>query len=270
MIKKFDKYVFEAALPKDKTTGLPLWLSKGLVDGEYSYSMGAPQGLLIQIRSSVRSNGLAAETGKDSIRVWLSDRLGNPTGSKVQSYITRVPGWEERLTSILRVLWKRAAMLKTCPECKHLMDIFKVKKEGRNKGRLFTKCLKHDHFKWLEGEPEAILPVGASNVAELVINSHFKKDAVQALKLKIKSEPSWMLYALRHVFSKQTSDERATDSARWKNKVGFSAFDAEILSSCARQYEQKKFLSEKQIALCLKRVSVYAGQIVKDYQFSWI
>lgn len=149
MVDEFGVKTFERALPVDKKTKKPLWKSVGIKDGEYTYHMDAPQGLVIQIRSSIRGDGISATTGKDSIRIWLTTAAGMPVGSKVQAYVTRVNGWDKRLIEVLREVWKRAKTLKRCPDCKKFMGIYKVKKVGENTGRLFSQCREHKHFTWL-------------------------------------------------------------------------------------------------------------------------
>lgn len=147
-VEIFTKKQFEDALPKHKTSGQALWTEKGLDKGEYTYGMKIKDGVHISIRSSVKVHGTSAETGKDSIRAHLCDVEGKPLGSKVNAYTTRVKGWEERLTGILRELWGRGMndKLKPCPSCGKMKGVFQVKKDGKNKGRLFVAC-PGDHFK---------------------------------------------------------------------------------------------------------------------------
>jgi hypothetical protein len=148
--ERFSKAQFEEALPKHKDTKEKLWEHAGFIRGEHCYRMNINQDIVIQIRSSVNGNGFAAETGGNSIRAWLTDMDGEPLGSKVQAYVTRRPGWEKRLVDVLRELWLRAQKAGYCPRCKKAKGVYKVKKEGRNKGKLFAKCFPcDDGFEWL-------------------------------------------------------------------------------------------------------------------------
>ena len=141
--EKFTKEQFEKVLPKD------LWKGLGAVDGEYLYAMSPTPEIRIYIRSSIRPDGIAADTGKDSIRAWLSSADGTPLGSKTQAYVTRIPGWETRLIEMLRKLWKNSKKIEQC-SCGRLMGVFKVKKRGPNHGRQFTKCLScNSGFRWI-------------------------------------------------------------------------------------------------------------------------
>lgn len=151
MIDTFTPDEFEAALPVHKETKQPLWKSEGLIDGEYAYSLSINSDIIIQIRSSIHPNGYSAEVGKDSIRVWLADKDGQPLGSKTGKWVTRSVGWQERMINSLRELWERARKAGYCSKCKVPMGVYKVKKQGPNKGRLFKQCPKCENsFAWLE------------------------------------------------------------------------------------------------------------------------
>lgn len=147
-VEIFSKEQFEAALPNTVS-----WKCLGLKDGEFAYKMQINDDIFIQIRSSVKANGFSADTGQDSIRAWLVDNNGKPLGSKVLKWTQRIPGWEERMLDVLRILWKRAQWAGYCPDCKIPMGVFKSKTK-KNPNRLFKKCTnencKHDrnHFEW--------------------------------------------------------------------------------------------------------------------------
>ena len=115
----------------------------GLASGEYEYHIPLPpnQAVSLAIRSSVDGSGFAAETGTNSIRVWLVDpRNDEPVGSKVQAWVTRVSGWRERLAKTMRELVKRRMETGDCHRCYAPISIYKVKKNTTNQGRLFGKC----------------------------------------------------------------------------------------------------------------------------------
>jgi hypothetical protein len=154
MIDRFTKQQFEDALPKHKATGKPLWKSLGLEGGEYAYTLEIKPGVEIRVRSSVRSDGQAALVAEDSIRIWLAGPDGSSLGSKDQRHITRVNGWQSRLTDGLRRLWLRGKELTPCPVCNSHTLAMKVVKEGPNKGRFFQMCAnekcEHRWVKWLD------------------------------------------------------------------------------------------------------------------------
>lgn len=88
-----------------------------------------------------------------------------------------------------------------------------------------------------------------------------KKATIQYFKEKLSSDDRWALKGLIAIYGNQTQEEQASDMTKVDNKIGFSAFDAEILSSFAKQYQQRGFLSPKQVALLHKRIPKYAGQL---------
>lgn len=148
-VEIFTKQRFEQSLPVNKTTGTALWVSAGLQLGEYTYKIPVNDVCSIEVRSSVRSNGVSASTGKDSIRAWLVGPDGKPVGSKVQSYVTRTAGWDTRMVDMLRKLYVMGRLVVKCHRCTKVVQILKVKKEGPNKGALFTKCDCPNSFKWV-------------------------------------------------------------------------------------------------------------------------
>jgi hypothetical protein len=149
-VDTFSRDQFEAALPRHKDTGDKLWEYVGLKDGEHCYWMQVDPVVAIFIRSSIRSNGVSAKAGEDSIRAWLVVMEGlKPLGSKVSQYTTRVPGWQARLTEVLRTLYSWRKKAGNCPACGRPKGIFKSK-QPQSKGRVFAKCSEHNHFAWLD------------------------------------------------------------------------------------------------------------------------
>lgn len=145
MIETFTREQFEQALPKsDKFKVEPL----GLVDTEYCYLLKIHEKAAIFIRSSVGSNGVSAATGEDSIRCFLVDGKRAPLGSKINKFTTRKPGWGERLKDncryLIRLHWAAGFDSRGEPA-----KIFKVTKEGPNKGRYFIPETATTKFQWL-------------------------------------------------------------------------------------------------------------------------
>src|SRR5688572_6853348 len=177
-IDRFSLDRFAAALPKRKPVGEApaesLAVSVGMVQGEHCFIIqpfpAVPVGLFI--RSSVDASGYAAATGEDSIRVlWCA--LGIPNiyapdvrrvpytiiGNKAKAYTTRVVGWEDRLTALLRKLAAVVRWCLPCPKCGERLTPFTTKK-GDNAGRCFVNCAKCRNgeksavFYWTETEDE--------------------------------------------------------------------------------------------------------------------
>lgn len=143
MIETFTKAEFEAALPKsDKFPVRYL----GLIQQEHCYLLQVNEKAGIFIRSSVDSTGVSAATGEDSIRCFLVTDKRVPFAAKIVRWTTRQKGWNERMKDNFRYLIRlhKAAGFDDKGEP---APIFKVQKEGPNKGRFFAK--KNNQFIWL-------------------------------------------------------------------------------------------------------------------------
>lgn len=154
-VETFNRYQFQKALPKNKNTGEQMWQYAGQIKGEEVYYVNTAQpDVFIMVRSSVRgATGWSADSGEDSIRCYLINKDGKPMGSKVNRWTTRMPGWEKRLTEVLRTLYGWTIKSGRCA-CGEPKAIFKVKKSGSNKGRVFADCPKKENkcknqFVWL-------------------------------------------------------------------------------------------------------------------------
>jgi len=273
-IERFSKEQFEAALPVHKDTGDAIWYYTGLDAKEHTYQINVKPGVAIQIRSSVQSDGFAAETGSDSIRAWLVNENGAPLGSKVISYTTRQPGWADRMTKVLRKLFATGQKIQQCPYCGKLMGIFKVKKDGPNKGRQFSKCWDHGNtFYWLDEQEaptpppkkkQTIFPYAQDDVVKTLATSRTIKGRVGMLKNDLAEDADLAVWALLYIYSFQTASEQAVGDTYEDNGVGFSGVDAEILSSFAEQWKKRESLSPKQLEILHKKMGKYAKQIEKS------
>jgi hypothetical protein len=144
MIEQFTKKDFENFLQSNHSP----FQSLGLIDNEETYTLSLDNQTSITIRSSIKSDGLSADVGKDSIRVWLMNG-DKPLGSKVSKWTTRQPGWQGRLDENIKQLISWRALAGDCKECGQAKGIFKAKTE-KNKGRPFAKCQEHNGFVWLD------------------------------------------------------------------------------------------------------------------------
>jgi len=131
------------------------WFRDGVQTGEYHYHFIAKvfesidDGISIEVRSSIGRDGQSAASGQDSIRIWFANADGDPVGNKAKRWITRVKGWERRLTEQVTEMATIACKVKLCPDCEQIPGVFIVKKDSPNKGRWFSKCKAHNHFTWL-------------------------------------------------------------------------------------------------------------------------
>ncbi len=117
MTATFTKDDFEKRMKARINKTSTLFDYYGIIAGEYVFTLKVSEFAEIMIRSSVRLNGVAASTGKDSIRCWLvNPDTKESVGSKVSKYITRVDGWEDRLVNSLRKLYKMGLILKNADQ----------------------------------------------------------------------------------------------------------------------------------------------------------
>lgn len=121
--ERFSRQQFEAALPTDKNTNEPLWIYNGFDRGEETYVVpiknGSVKRVAILIRSSIKADGYAADTGEDSIRMWLvNSETEKPLAKKLDAYTKRTPDWDKRMVEKIRKLYKRGLQMHNCPKCK--------------------------------------------------------------------------------------------------------------------------------------------------------
>lgn len=88
----------------------------------------------------------------------------------------------------------------------------------------------------------------------------WEKDEIKAL---LTDSNVFVQRAVVKMLERQTSAEAAGGYTHDANGIGFSAFDAEFLTSIAKQVMDGKNLSEKQIASARKSMLRYARQITE-------
>lgn len=90
-----------------------------------------------------------------------------------------------------------------------------------------------------------------------------KTNITKYVRFRLKTNPAWATKALVKLFTEgQTADEQVSEVTRYDNNIGFSGADSEILSSFAKQYMKKGYLSDKQMALLHKKISKYSRQVI--------
>ena len=68
--------------------------------------------------------------------------------------------------------------------------------------------------------------------------------------------------AILAIYGRQTASEQSTETTSESNGVGFNGVDAPFLSSLAKFYEEKGYLSPKQVSYGRKKIRKYANQLV--------
>jgi hypothetical protein len=67
--------------------------------------------------------------------------------------------------------------------------------------------------------------------------------------------------ALIAIYNRQTDDEQSSENTYYRNDIGFSGVDGNILSSFAKQLLSRGFLSEKQMVIARKKMKKYWRQL---------
>jgi len=83
------------------------------------------------------------------------------------------------------------------------------------------------------------------------------------IKEKLATDERWAMRGLMRIFEFQTSQEQSVDQTVEQNNVGFPHCHAEIFSSFAKQYQQRGYLSPKQMAIVHRGMPRYASQLLR-------
>ena len=90
-----------------------------------------------------------------------------------------------------------------------------------------------------------------------------RRERIAAFKAALATDAAWAHRAIVVLFQHQTASEQASDVTSVENGVGFTGFDAEILSSFAKQIQRGRTLSPKQLAIAHRKLPKYAAQLVR-------
>ena len=164
MIDQFTKKEFEIALARildGKGQNIPT--ANAFEDGEWVYTVPISDFAQLKVRSSIGNSGMAADSGEDSIRIFLEVKVedGSWRGSKkIGAWTTRQPGWANRMADKMRELWNLGSHIKTnrtfCtnPKCAHKLKGMWITASGKNAGRPAEKCFNCNDFastfRWLD------------------------------------------------------------------------------------------------------------------------
>jgi hypothetical protein len=93
--------------------------------------------------------------------------------------------------------------------------------------------------------------------------AQWDKDRVRAI---LDGSKKLRVEALLHLYRSQTDSEKQSGVTGERNGVGFSKFDAELLSSFAQQAIRRGFLSAKQMQVLNRRLPHYWRQLAPVMQ----
>lgn len=98
-----------------------------------------------------------------------------------------------------------------------------------------------------------------------------RKITAQDIKALLERSDRAVERAVVLIYHRQTADERAGEVTVHSNGVGFNAFDAEILSSFAKQIElnrwnmpEGRILSAKQMVIARRKMMRYTRQLIEE------
>ena len=107
---------------------------------------------------------------------------------------------------------------------------------------------------------ELVVEVGQTQ--NLVQKITSKAQLVSMLKTQLATRPQQAIKGLMRIYANQTESEQSSGIVISNNGIGFVHVDSEILTSFAKQFEERGSLSEKQLAILYKKMPKYAGQLI--------
>lgn len=107
---------------------------------------------------------------------------------------------------------------------------------------------------------ELVVKVGQTQ--NLVQKITSKAQLVSMLKAQLATRPQQAIKGLMRIYANQTESEQSSGIVISNNGIGFVHVDSEILTSFAKQFEERGSLSEKQLAILYKKMPKYAGQLI--------
>ncbi len=102
-------------------------------------------------------------------------------------------------------------------------------------------------------------PIVALGIGHKITQSEIR----DFVKKQLGTNKAWALKALIKIFEFQTENEQEYEETSVYNRVGFTGVDGEILTSFAKQYKKRGFLTPKQMTLVYKKMPKYWMQIIK-------
>lgn len=89
-----------------------------------------------------------------------------------------------------------------------------------------------------------------------------QKAAKEAIQQAIDTNERAVYKALMLIYAQQTDSEQRVGMTTDLNNRGFGAFDAELMTSFAQSFQRYGRLTDKQLALCRKKVRCYWKQLM--------
>ena len=113
-----------------------------------------------------------------------------------------------------------------------------------------------------------VTPVQTPQGQVVVLKKITQKERQNFIKAKLQSDSRWAIRALEIVYSRQTDSEKNMQQTVEDNGVGFTGIDAEILTSFGNQVKQGRTLSNKQLAILMRKMHKYWKQVLSVMDMS--
>jgi sulfite reductase beta subunit-like hemoprotein len=94
-----------------------------------------------------------------------------------------------------------------------------------------------------------------------------KQDIINGLRNQITVKDSTAIHTLLFIYNRQIDDELKRDCVKYRNGIGFKPQDAKLGSSLAKWYNDKGFLTPKQMLAVKSLIVKYARQVI-EYKIS--
>jgi hypothetical protein len=83
------------------------------------------------------------------------------------------------------------------------------------------------------------------------------------IREKLLTDNEWLVRGLIALYQRQTEDEKAAEITQYHNSRGFNSADSTILTGFAKQWRQRNWFSDKQIAILRRKMLKYSGQLAR-------
>ncbi len=97
---------------------------------------------------------------------------------------------------------------------------------------------------------------------ELIKSAKFA-EAKRIVRDKLATDNEWLVRGMMAIYARQTADEQRAEDTKYLNGVGFNSADSTILTSFAKQWTARRWLSDKQMGIAKRKMAKYAGQLAR-------
>ena len=88
-----------------------------------------------------------------------------------------------------------------------------------------------------------------------------KKERIEKIRSLIMTNDKAVCRGIVAIYKRQTESEKCNESTQVHNGIGFNSFDAQFMSSLAKQLLDGKPLSAKQMAIGRNKIVRYSKQL---------